>query len=654
MSTYKTPGVYVEEISLFPPSVAAVETAIPAFIGYTAKAKKYADNDLKNVPTKIGSVLDFVEKFGGAPDVGINKLELNAQNQVAAIELTEQNYLYECIRMFYANGGSYCYIVSVGLYGENIQNGDGITPGFIKGLDAVRKVDEPTILLAPDAALMNQADMNSLHQAMLKQCNELQDRFSIFDLREVKGSDHPQVVEDFRNGIGMNSLKYGAAYTPWIRVNLPRSIKYSSIKDKITKNGATVVLDTLVADPDSKALAKRLDNLILDRDNIKAAIKPLFAGATTIDNKFESLFINLKTSSSANAKANLEGLIQFFVTSIDVIKDVIDAGSSIKLNDAGVAGDLADFLFKNLDKSQNATLNEIKKIVDDSAAAPLPLSAGKITITPAASLPATTPSVKTYFGVGTNDLEKIQPHIAEIGALWSSISSALNLILSSAEGFVATIETAALEAIPALKTIYRAIESELLVLPPSAAIAGIYAQVDNNRGVWKAPANVSINNVVATTQLIDNREQAGLNVDTVAGKSINVIRNFTGKGILVWGARTLAGNDNEWRYISVRRFFNFAEESIKKASEQFVFEPNDANTWIKVRAMIENFLTLQWRQGALAGAKPTDAFFVRIGLGQTMTSIDILEGRMNVEIGMAVVRPAEFIILKFSHKMQES
>lgn len=96
------------------------------------------------------------------------------------------------------------------------------------------------------------------------------------------------------------------------------------------------------------------------------------------------------------------------------------------------------------------------------------------------------------------------------------------------------------------------------------------------------------------------------------------------------------------------------EESTKKATQPFVFEPNDANTWAKVRAMIENFLTLQWRAGALAGAKPEHAFYVRCGLGTTMTSLDILEGRMNVEIGMAVVRPAEFIILQFSHKMQES
>ena len=96
------------------------------------------------------------------------------------------------------------------------------------------------------------------------------------------------------------------------------------------------------------------------------------------------------------------------------------------------------------------------------------------------------------------------------------------------------------------------------------------------------------------------------------------------------------------------------EESVKKASEPFVFEPNDANTWVKVRAMIENFLILQWRAGALAGAKPEHAFNVQVGLGQTMTPQDILEGRMIVEIGMAVVRPAEFIILRFSHKMQES
>ncbi len=138
------------------------------------------------------------------------------------------------------------------------------------------------------------------------------------------------------------------------------------------------------------------------------------------------------------------------------------------------------------------------------------------------------------------------------------------------------------------------------------------------------------------------------------GKSVNAIRSFTGKGPLVWGARTLAGNDNEWRYVSVRRLFIFVEESVKKATEAFVFEPNDANTWVKIQAMIENFLTTLWRQGALQGVKPEHAFYVAVGLGKTMTALDILEGRMIIEIGMAAVRPAEFIILRFSHKMAES
>lgn len=191
-------------------------------------------------------------------------------------------------------------------------------------------------------------------------------------------------------------------------------------------------------------------------------------------------------------------------------------------------------------------------------------------------------------------------------------------------------------------------------LNPSSAMAGVYAKVDASRGVWKAPANVSLNAVYDLTAKISEAEQGGMNIDPTSGKSVNAIRLFQGKGFLVWGARTLSGNDNEWRYVNVRRFFIMVEESSKKASMQFVFEPNDANTWVKIRAMLENYLTLLWRQGALAGAKPEHAFYVRCGLGQTMTAIDILEGRLIVEIGMAAVRPAEFIILRFSHKMQES
>lgn len=190
-------------------------------------------------------------------------------------------------------------------------------------------------------------------------------------------------------------------------------------------------------------------------------------------------------------------------------------------------------------------------------------------------------------------------------------------------------------------------------LPPSGAISGVYATVDRTRGVWKAPANVSLNSVSSPLVKLTNSEQANLNV-TTTGKSVNAIRGFTGKGIMVWGARTLAGNDNEWRYVPVRRLFIFAEESIQKATEFVVFDSNDANTWLRVRLLVENFLIALWKQGALAGGTPGEAFFVNVGLGETMTSSDVLEGRLIIEIGMAAVRPAEFIILRFSHKLQES
>ncbi|SIT20012.1 phage tail sheath family protein [Chryseobacterium gambrini] len=199
-----------------------------------------------------------------------------------------------------------------------------------------------------------------------------------------------------------------------------------------------------------------------------------------------------------------------------------------------------------------------------------------------------------------------------------------------------------------------AIESEKVVMAPSSAVAGVYAKVDSTSGVFKAPANVGLSYVVAPTVKVSHEDQMTLNVDPTSGKSINVIRSFTGKGTLVWGARTLDGNSNEWRYISVRRFFNMVEESVKKATERFVFEPNTANTWVRVQTMIENFLNQQWQDGALAGSKPEEAYYVSVGLNKTMSAQDILEGRMIVEIGMAAVRPAEFIVLRFSHKLQEA
>ncbi|MDV7144036.1 phage tail sheath subtilisin-like domain-containing protein [Tropicimonas sp. TH_r6] len=196
--------------------------------------------------------------------------------------------------------------------------------------------------------------------------------------------------------------------------------------------------------------------------------------------------------------------------------------------------------------------------------------------------------------------------------------------------------------------------SDYVTLPPSAAVAGAIARQDRLKGVHYAPANIGLFNTLGPVVPITNDLNGRLNVDATGGKSINVIRTFTGKGTLIWGARTLAGNSNDNRYLNVRRFLNFAEESIEKAVGAFVFAPNDANTWVRVRSMIENFLTNQWAAGALVGPKPEDAFQVQVGLNQTMTFDDILNGLMIVRVGLAISRPAEFIVLQFEQIQQQA
>jgi hypothetical protein len=206
---------------------------------------------------------------------------------------------------------------------------------------------------------------------------------------------------------------------------------------------------------------------------------------------------------------------------------------------------------------------------------------------------------------------------------------------------------------PLYGQILGAIKNQLNLLPPAAAMAGIYTMVDNSRGVWKAPANVSLNAVVSPAVNISHDDQEDLNV-TTQGKSINAIRSFVGEGTLVWGARTLDGNSLDWRYVNVRRTMIMLEESIRLATKAYVFEPNDANTWVTIKSMIRNFLTGIWKRGGLAGAVPDDAFSVHVGLGETMTSEDILEGILRVTVLVAVSRPAEFIEITFQQQMQKS
>ncbi len=188
-----------------------------------------------------------------------------------------------------------------------------------------------------------------------------------------------------------------------------------------------------------------------------------------------------------------------------------------------------------------------------------------------------------------------------------------------------------------------------LYLPPSAAVAGAYISSQLQHGVWKAPANLSLNAVIAPSLTISDALHEWLANDGNSQIAINPIRNFSGRGNLIWGARTLAGNDAEWRYIPVRRLAIFIEQSLRQTLQALVFAPNVASTWARVQASVALFMNSLWRQGALQGAKPETAFFVKVGLGQTMTEQDVIDGLLRLQIGFAALKPAEFnmITLQF-------
>jgi phage tail sheath protein FI len=637
MATLKTPGVYVQEITKFPPSVAPVATAIPAFIGYTEKAEDIVADDLRNISKRITSLLDYETYFGTAQDEDSIAVSVTADDKIIVTNTTPSLYkMYYSMQMYFANGGGPCYITSVGTYGDQAPV-DAITIGDMEdGLAAVKKEDEPTLLLFPDATSLSSLDFHAINSSALTQCNQLQDRFTIMDTH----TDASSAIDDLRNGIslGKDYLKYGAAYYPFL----------DTILDYIYKDADVTVNDLIASDSVTDAVAIGVNitatlgtraplwtALVSSRDAIQSAagdsaalaLRP--AAISAIAN-FVSLFEALdKDFTALIAIAQAENLIEG-----DELQDLQAWHTT---NITTVLGGLSQRLTK---LESSITQGTILNAISDTSGNNVYFFLG-YGIAPAPADPSGLTSASFT----------IEAALAAVSA--GEVTAVLTALSDIDE--TVTYKLDELETInnPLYNRIKSAIGATPITLPPSSAMAGIYARVDNNVGVWKAPANVGVSYVVKPTVQISQEEQGDMNV-TSSGKSVNAIRTFTGKGTLVWGARTLAGNDNEWRYVPVRRFFNFVEESVSEASEQFVFEPNDGNTWVRIRGMIENFLTQQWKAGALAGAKPSQAFYVRVGLGSTMTAQDILEGRMIIEIGMAAVRPAEFIVLRFSHKMQEA
>ncbi|MEX1030862.1 MAG: phage tail sheath family protein [Paenibacillaceae bacterium] len=194
--------------------------------------------------------------------------------------------------------------------------------------------------------------------------------------------------------------------------------------------------------------------------------------------------------------------------------------------------------------------------------------------------------------------------------------------------------------------VFDPLDKRNIFVPPSGSMAGVYSRTDQTRGVHKAPANEVVRGVVGLDCQYNKGEQ-----DILNPKGVNLIRSFTGQGIRVWGARTTTSN-GLWKYVNVRRLFIFLEESIKRGTNWVVFEPNDEQLWARVQRTIDAFLTRVWRDGALQGSSPAEAFYINIGRN-TMTQDDIDNGRLICVIGVAPVKPAEFVIFRITQKTSD-
>lgn len=546
--TYKTPGVYVAELSAFPPSVVGVATAIPIFVGYTARAT-IAEKPVLNKPVPITSLAAFEEVFGGGFQAVYNLEEVHNPSgdnydfkvldpdsppRWVYYKLTARAYvppspphfaeerafgvaepapdqprfnLYNSMRLFYANGGADCFVVSVGTYDESAAVDKD---ALLTGLAAAAEQVGPTMIVVPDAVLLPPSDENEpwvssdfaeVVRTMLLQASTLQDRVAILDVygtQYVNSSDHPEadldtVIEQFRMDVGEVGLSYGISYFPFLDTSvIPLGdVSYQNIDNSVPDGGTMGALQQV---------------LTWENEN-------LYGGTPR------------------------QALVQADIDAIPTASDVT------KLNQ--------------------------------------------------------------------------------------------NLLAS----------------LPLLKAIELQVIKMNDVLPPSGALAGVYTRTDATKGVWNAPANVTLSSVEKPTVKLDNQQQEGLNVP-VNGKAVDALRAFPGRGTVVWGARTLDGNSPDYRYVQVRRTLIYIEQSIKAALDPFVFAPNTGQTWATVVSMVSGFLNGLWSRGGLMGATPADAFSVECGIGSTMTGTDVLNGYMIVQVTLSLVRPAEFIELTFTQKME--
>ena len=673
----KTPGVYIVEKNAFPNSVVEVATAVPAFIGYTEKASN-GGTPLKGKPWRIASMAEYQRYFGGAAKPVFTIKRVAAPEATAAPappppagtpapapaptldELKKKVDDSEVGKKLVALTAE---LVSAKAAAAAAAADDALKT---KATEAQAKVDVATKAVAdsPESLALNNAKRAAEVAAgkatlkaalatasvpavpVLPDMEHAREQWADFKLGETKtyllqraaGKDggrflmHQAMRHFFQNGGGPCYIVSVGAYDDADGISAGGEDKglIGGIKPLLKEQEPTMVLT-----PDAVLLPKAecvdvqtavLKHCGLDMRS-RVAILDVWGGdqdrqyppGSCIDKFRDDIGINFLDFAAAYYPWLHTSLVQTGDVSYSAISNLDDL-KAILLDELDLAAPAAGDL----------KANERKKALDDLTKT-APQWKDQLT----ATINASTRMTPDQQAAALKRLE--DPELADADS--KPYRDQLHKMLMT----ISTLYPKVMEEI----------RLQMNLMPPSAAMAGLYTMVDNTRGVWKAPANVSVAGVIKPAVEISHADQEDLNV-TTQGKSINAIRSFIGEGALVWGARTLDGNSLDWRYISVRRTMIMLEESCRLAAKAMVFEPNVGNTWVTIKSMISNFLVGIWKRGGLAGAVPDDAFSVHVGLGETMSPEDILEGILRVTVLVAISRPAEFIEITFQQQMQKS
>lgn len=621
---YKTPGVYVEEIDAFPPSIVGVETAVPVFIGYTERAEKSGRN-MNLRPVRISSLVDYAHVFGGAPRYQFEFIPMPTQAEVN----TAKGAADRAQKAADATTDAEAKAAAQAAATQAKQDADNLQKDFDNS--DVGKAQKQVADLqgkwktASDNLKTDASDANKAAETDAKK--NLKDAEDAAAAADNARDNLPSVVV----GGGTYGLKMDRAYYFYNSIRLFYAngggdcyvVSVGSHDNAVTKSDLQDGL-AAVADLVGPTMLVIPEAVLLEPANYATLVHDMLDQCYTQQDRVA--IIDVQGSASVDS----------FASDIDAFRNTVAAVNSLYLK-YGMA--YAPFLSTSVvDPTEISFLNFSP---DSNAALTMALTREADRLFP----DPTFDSKNTDDGL-TNSARKVKDFY----------TSRLNEITNLPEGdakrqkFV-QLNQMLTSQIPVFKDMYSQMAAHLSVLPASGAMAGIFTQVDASRGVWNAPANIGVTSVIGPTVPISTKMQEDLNLP-ITGYAVNAIRSFVGRGTLVWGARTLDGNSNDWRYIQVRRTLIYIEQSVELALNKFVFEPNVAQTWVTVSSMIGAFLRGLWSQGGLMGATPEEAFSVQCGLGSTMTAQDVLEGRMIVQIKLQMVRPAEFIVLTFKQQMQ--